>query len=337
MVVVGAGVAGLTAARHLAATCEVVVVDKGRGVGGRLATRRVGEATVDHGAQFITTHTAEFAATMESWVHAGVAQPWFRGRVGPDGCLDPDGHTRYRGVASMNDIAKHLAKGVDVRVATRVVGFEAVAEGWRVSLEDHTALLADGLVVTTPVPQALELLEASGIGLGAMDAAALEAISYEPCLAVLAVLEGPAGLPEPGAIDPAHGPIDWMADNYTKGVSAVSAVTLHATAAFSSKYWNERDAVIIDELVGAAGLSVRPNAGLVQVHRWRYARPTTVHPDRSLVAKDLPPLVFAGDAFGGAKVEGAARSGRAAAEALAARLDAEGGGADDVGAAQQRP
>ena len=42
VVVVGAGVAGLTAARSLAAFSDVVVVDKGRGVGGRLATRRIG-------------------------------------------------------------------------------------------------------------------------------------------------------------------------------------------------------------------------------------------------------------------------------------------------------
>jgi predicted NAD/FAD-dependent oxidoreductase len=41
-----------------------------------------------------------------------------------------------------------------------------------------------------------------------------------------------------------------------------------------------------------------------------------VHPHRCLVATGLPPLVFAGDAFGEAKVEGAVRSGAAAAEAL---------------------
>ena len=63
MAVVGAGVTGLTAARHLAPSFDVVVVDKGRGVGGRLATRRIGDATFDHGAQFITTHTPDVAAT----------------------------------------------------------------------------------------------------------------------------------------------------------------------------------------------------------------------------------------------------------------------------------
>ena len=55
---VGAGMAGLTAAHRLSGVTEVVILDKGRGVGGRLATRRIGDATIDHGAQFITTHTS---------------------------------------------------------------------------------------------------------------------------------------------------------------------------------------------------------------------------------------------------------------------------------------
>ena len=42
---------------------------------------------------------------------------------------------------------------------------------------------------------------------------ALEAIRYEPCLAVLAVLDGPSGLEAPGALHPTEGPIGWLADN----------------------------------------------------------------------------------------------------------------------------
>jgi len=55
VLVVGAGLAGLTAGRVLAAAgIDTVIVDKGLSVGGRLATRRIGDATLDHGAQFFT-------------------------------------------------------------------------------------------------------------------------------------------------------------------------------------------------------------------------------------------------------------------------------------------
>jgi len=193
VLVVGAGVAGLTAARQLVDTHSVTVIDKARGVGGRLATRRVGDATFDHGAQFFTTHTDEFADQVESWCAAGVARPWFRGQVGPDGVGSEDGHVRYRGVGTMNAVAKHLARDLDVRLSSRIVAIAAVADEWSVLLADGSTVSADALVITAPVPQALELLDAGDTPLDAGDRAALEIIRYDPCLAVLAPLTGPSG------------------------------------------------------------------------------------------------------------------------------------------------
>ena len=318
--VVGAGVAGLTAARQLTRSFDVTVFEKGRGVGGRLATRRIGDATFDHGAQFITTHTTEFAETMAGWERAGVAQTWFQGRIGPDGIVDPDGHARFRGVSTMNAIAKHLAEGLDVRVPARVVALQPSDDTWRIRFDDGAELAADAVVVTAPVPQALDLLTAGVARLSAPDADALQAIRYEPCLAVLAALHGPSRLAAPGAVDPDDGPIDWMADNHLKGVSTVPAITIHATADFSQANWEFSDEIVAADLLRSAGLGSEPIDDLVQVQRWRFARPAEIHPDRCLVADGLPPLVFAGDAFGGAKVEGAARSGAAASEAIASLL-----------------
>jgi len=51
--VVGAGIAGITAARTLAqAGWHVIVFEKSRGAGGRIATRRTEWGGFDHGAQF---------------------------------------------------------------------------------------------------------------------------------------------------------------------------------------------------------------------------------------------------------------------------------------------
>jgi renalase len=320
VVVVGAGVGGLTAAGSLPRSLDVVVVDKGRGVGGRLATRRIGDASFDHGAQFITTHTPEFAEIVAGWGRAGVARPWFRGRIGPAGTVDPDGHIRFCGVVSMNAIAKHLAEGLDVRLSNRVLALDPSEGCWRVQLDDGSDLEADAVVLTPPVPQSLTLLAAGGVMLSEADARALQTIRYEPCLAVMAALDGASGLDDPGAIAPASGPIGWMADNRAKGVSSVPAVTIHATAEFSRSHMDASDELVAAELLRAAGLRARPPDGQVQVQRWRFARPTTIHPARFLVADGLPPLVFAGDAFGSAKVEGAALSGIAASAAVTSLL-----------------
>jgi hypothetical protein len=320
VVVIGAGMAGLTAAHRLQEQCDVIVLDKGRGVGGRLATRRIGDATIDHGAQFITTHTDEFAATITKLVGSGVVAPWFRGRIGPNGVVDPDGHTRYRGAVSMNAIAKALAVGLDVRTASLVSSLVHDGKSWTVVLADGTELKADGIVVTSPVPQTLALLESGGVVLTPNDADALAAITYDPCIALMAVLDGPSGLNEAGAVDPASGPIDWMADNFLKGISAVPAVTIHATPEFSRAQWDASDEAITASLLDAAQLESSVIPGSIQIQRWRYARPSIEHPERFLRLSDMPPFVCAGDAFGGAKVEGAALSGAAAAQEIESTL-----------------
>lgn len=320
VVVIGAGMAGLTAAHRLSAVAEVIVLDKGRGVGGRLATRRNGEATFDHGAQFLTTHSDEFAQIVNRWVNDGVVTPWFRGRIGPDGVTDPDGHTRFRGVISMNAIAKALSVGLDVRTASLVSALRNDGTSWTVVMNDGTELFADGMVVTSPVPQTLALFDNGNVALSAADAVALASIDYDPCLALMAMLDGPSGLPEPGAVDPVDGPIDWMADNQLKGISAVPAVTIHASAEFSRAQWDATDEEIADALVRAAQLDSVVIPGSVQIQRWRYARPSIEHPERFLLLDGVPPIVCAGDAFGGAKVEGAALSGTAASIALYSAL-----------------
>lgn len=330
--VVGAGVAGLVAARRLAASHDVVVLDKGRGVGGRCATRRLAGAVVDHGAQFITTHTPWFRGVVEAWEGRGVTEPWFTGRVGPGGVTDPDGHVRHRGTVAMTGVPKHLAAGLDVRTGTRVDAVAPAESGWSLGCitadGSRHALRADAVVLTAPVPQALELFAASGLQLADDDRSVLEAVRYDRCLAALVPLDGPSRLPAPGAVDPDAGPVDWLADNLRKGISPRPALTLHATAAASRDHWDDDPSAVVADLVAAAGESVGrhlpalADLGAAQLHRWRYARPVEVRPEPCRPLGGLPPVVLAGDAFGRAAVEGAASSGAAAADAVAASLEA---------------
>jgi hypothetical protein len=93
-------------------------------------------------------------------------------------------------------------------------------------------------------------------------------------------------------------------------------VTIHATDAFSRTWWDRDRQEAGIELLRASERWLGAGVVGVQVHGWLYSRPVAVEKDPALVALDNPPLVFAGDAFGGARVEGAALSGWAAASAL---------------------
>ena len=81
VVVVGAGMAGLACARDLtAAGLDVLVVEKARGAGGRLSTRRGEGASLDLGAPFLSgTHPA-LAPLLRGARSCGAARPW-RARV----------------------------------------------------------------------------------------------------------------------------------------------------------------------------------------------------------------------------------------------------------------
>jgi len=312
VLVVGAGMAGLSAAAALGeAGMSVLTVDKGRGVGGRMASRRVGSAVFDHGAQFVTVRDSRFAAVMSEWERRGVAREWCRGFAG-----DRDGHPRWCGSAAMTSIPKEIAAPLDVMLDTRLVSLR-VAEGrWSADTADGVMLTARAAILTPPVPQSLALLDAGQVPLPSRTRAALSAITYERCLAVMAVLDGPSRVPPPGGLAPRSGPVGWVADNQAKGISSVPAVTIHATDAFSRTWWDRDRQEAGIELLRASERWLGAGVVVFQVHGWLYSRPVAVEKDPALVALESPPLVFAGDAFGGARVEGAALSGWAAASAL---------------------
>jgi renalase len=329
VLVVGAGLSGLVAARALHERgADVALLDKGVGCGGRLATRRVGGASVDHGAQFFTVRDDEFAGLVDRWRAEGLpVQVWTEGFAkaqhigdGPGAAEEGgDGHPRYAVRGGMNGIAKHLGRGLAVTDETRVrtVRHDGQQGWWEVD-DGEARWQARRLLLTAPVPQSLALLRAGGVPLPAAAMSALDRIDYAPTIAVLAVLDRPPALPAGGGVQIADGPISWLGDNVAKGASSVPAVTIHAAPGWSAANGGRSDAALSAELLDAAAAWLGDAEPLaVEVKRWRYAQPTTGHDERCLVTDVAgAALAFAGDAFGEAKVEGAARSGLAVARAL---------------------
>lgn len=317
--IIGAGMAGLMAAQSLQANgWTVTVVDKGRGVGGRMATRRIENAVFDHGAQFFTVRDPSFASWVQQWEAAGIATVWSHGLPTPSDLSPSEGYARYRGASGMAAIAKRLASSLTVHTSTRIVQLQQDV-GWIVTAEDGQIFAADALMLTAPVPQSLELLANSHITLPPDVQQSLSEIAYHPCFAVMAVLDGPSNIPVPGALQIQEEPIAWLADNQQKGISPQSAVTIHAGPAFTREYLEADLTEVGQVLLAAAEKWLGSSVVTFQVHRWLYSQPIHPYPARMLRVDVPAPLVFAGDAFDGPRVEGAALSGLAAAQALTVR------------------
>ena len=323
ILIIGAGMAGLSAARLLRdANLPVLVLDKGRGVGGRMATRRIGHGRVDHGAQFFTVRDRQFAQRVAEWQEAGVVSQWGQGFADAKGSLPSGEYFRYRGVDAMTSVPKHLAEGLNIRLQTRITAVSKESNHWLVRSQSGETFRGRALLLTSPVPQSLELLKAGHVSLPTDIRRELERIEYEPCLALLTVFAGASQIPAPGGLRFSEGPIAWMADNYLKGISPdAHTVTIHATPDFSRHHWQTDEKVVARKLLEAAVRWLHSEVLEWQIHRWRYSQPLTIISEQALLLSGLPSLVFAGDAFGGSRIEGAALSGYAAARILLAKMN----------------
>jgi renalase len=321
VLIVGAGISGLVAAKHLRhAGFRVTVVDKSRGVGGRMATRRIDEAVFDHGAQYFTVRSPSFQKEVAEPLSNGTVINWSDGfTVGGLGIPRELREPRYCGAKGMTSLPKAIAQSLDVQLQTKILHLRETDRGWTAVAEDGKTFEARSIILATPVPQALALLPE------AMKSANfwrdLEAVEYEPCFALMVRTEKSLDIPDPGGCFLRSGIVHWIADNQRKGISPVNCLTVLATPIFSRDAFEHAPETVAAAMLGEIRMAFRhptwaTEPGAWQLHRWRYAQPHRQVPERCALAPTKSPLLFVGDAFGGGRVEGAASSGEAGAQVL---------------------
>ena len=149
IVVIGAGMSGIACARALrAAGLPVRLIDKGRGIGGRVATRRAiiagNSITFDHGAQYLDQ--SQNAANIAALGHESVAE-WHLA----------EGNSRLVGVPGMAALPKVLAYDLDVTLNTRVETVKERANVYEIETEAGKTT-ASHTVITIPAPQLTPVL-----------------------------------------------------------------------------------------------------------------------------------------------------------------------------------
>ncbi len=312
VIVVGAGISGLCAARSLTAKgLGVTVLEKGRGFGGRLATRRMEGARIDHGAQFMTSRDEAFADLLNGMLEDQAVTKWHENDYAV---------MRYRGAEGMSSIGKYLAKGLDVRREHLVVHIEYQAGEWAVSCENGKTFKSAALLSTIPMPQFLALVEQSDLAMNPLDLTELAKIRYEPSIAILALLETSSKLQVPGILKfEDHPLLDTIADNQLKGISEIPAATIHCSSAFSREHLDFEGPEFAKPVVEAAKEYLGVGIKQWKPHRWRYAQCIENFGADFFMAAEFP-LWLAGDGFLPKRIEEAALSGLRASESIARSL-----------------
>ncbi len=298
IIIIGAGMSGLACADALKdAGLTPTLVDKGRGVGGRIATRRAEPGRrFDHGARHLSADGIGFRTVLDKLKEDGVTAHW------------PDSNN-YVGIPGMSAIGKWLARDLDIRLGTEIKGIERANSEW-VLHTDQGQMAADLVVMTVPAPQAKALLLPDQEALPDLDD-----IRMAPTLTLMASFEGMTPS-DPSDLDQPGGSLEWVCREASKpGRESGSDWVAHADTEWSmANLERDRESFaqdMLEMLCDRIGIDRGSNTYAVG-HRWRYARvveplgrPFMALPDRS--------LFVGGDWCLGPHAEHAWTSGRAMA------------------------
>lgn len=353
VVVIGAGMAGLTCARQLQPQYRVLVLDKARGVGGRVATRRIGATRVDHGCRYLQATSPLLQELIEALRQQQELCLW-RPQVGQltaAGTLTPAAAAAYWvAPAGMTAVAKWLARDLEVRQRSLVETLIPTPDRrWRIQIaatsdQPATAVTAKAVVVAIPTPQAANLLRTANRSqpgeFGDPILRCLEQVIYDPSIAVIAgykadrspcwevnkELDGWMILGHPQT------PFAWLGLDSAKrslspSVTPPTSLVIHSSAGFTQPWLNvdgDNLAIAAQELLNHANAYFHQDLKdyqWMQVHRWRYALVNTPASQPAPITVPYPiPLVLAGDWTHGSTVGDALASGIEAAHHLQQQL-----------------
>lgn len=312
--VVGAGLAGLSIAQQIQAHGRTfVLLDKSRGVGGRVATRRLHDARLDHGLPYFQAQGPHTQHLIEQY--SELLQPW-PGK--PGAYAAPIGNTA---------IAKAMAAGLTLHSQYCVTEIHLDSLAWILqgAAMDNPPIMARALVLAIPAPQAIALLDT--LPPSPAQSAIIQALArvvFDPCLTVMVgyPLSRQEKLPQRGMIQGRGTKLQWGIEDSSKREQPNQlSLCLHSTPAFAEDHhhdWATGVNILLADWIAQAGPAFSDPLW-VQGHRWRYAFPKTPLGTEVVVGQFAMPLLCCGDWCLGSTAEAALASGQAAGDWLLAQ------------------
>ena len=307
--IVGAGMAGLSCGQRLSRLGhEVRLFDKGRGPGGRMATRRMedGGTTLhfDHGAQYFTARDPRFVEQVAHWEASGVAARWAAA-----------GDDAWVGTPAMNAPLKAMAGELGVQFGTRIEQLVRDGEGWQIDGEGAPDARFDAVLVAVPAEQAGPLLQPHAPAMATL----ADQTASDPCWTLMAGFEAPLALVQDTLRQ--RGPIGWAARNNAKpGRASEECWVVQASPEWSRAHLEDNAETVAAALLAAlaeANGGPLPRQLGATAHRWRFARSGTAGEEALWDAEQR--IGVCGDWLIGPRVEAAYMSGLLLAEAVGGR------------------
>ena len=307
------------AAEAIRSGVSVQVVDRGRRIGGRMASRRLRNTgtefdgrVVDYGASYFTARDPDFLAVVKEMIEAGVVRPWTDTfHVHTEGAMAGvrTGPMRYAAPAGLRSVVEHLAASVPaIDTETHVEQIEVTSTGVRAG-----EYSAQRVALCMPQPQAERIL--------ANDVLPDVGITWEPVIAVTLVFEDRQWLEFDGVFVNDDPIITWIADDGRRRGDDAPVLVAHVNPVFAAGHLLEPSGVLPNAIAATMrvlGISAFPT--WTWAHRWSLARPIAALDEEFWMHPELP-VGLAGDAWaGGPRVEAAWLSGRALGRAMSADL-----------------
>lgn len=320
--IIGAGLAGLACADMLrqrgSNLSDLAIFEKSRGIGGRMATRYIGDYEFDHGAQYFTTGTDRFANRMESFLEAGTVARW-PVEIATIGGASARKTDRYVSAPRMNTLCKALADPFEVKLQTRILSVNRENNAWYLADEENIAYGPfDYVVSAMPAPQMLDVLPGAFANVGA----ALAVVRMAACYALMLGFSRDMPLPWQ-AVRVGGSPVGWIATNSNKpGRETATSVLVQSSNDWAEDHLEDDpdkvQAILLQTAseISATDLSAAEHIAL---HRWRYA--ATPQPlGVPFLLDETAGLAACGDWCLGSRVAAAFESGAALGDAIAAEI-----------------
>ncbi|SMO40235.1 NAD(P)/FAD-dependent oxidoreductase [Gracilimonas mengyeensis] len=327
--IIGAGISGLAAGNELIkAGHEVVVFEKSRGYGGRLATRYAGkdnQAKLDHGVTYFQAKDPEFLELVNKYSEKGILTTWdgnFAHRDAKGNIKSKEADTPYYyAPGGMNEFCKQFGRMLDVRMEEKVSGLTHIGENrtkkrsWMLNFPTALTEGADAVIITAPARQAYALINTTIDEIETLKLIReIDEVEYESQFSLMAGYLADTEMPEWNALECDDEIIQWISNEYTKRKEdSNKALVVQTTWEFAKKHANEErekvQEIILDRLAQILdGWAALPE--WKSLHYWKYSRAINPlpHDFMEIMGKETP-LALVGAYMNGNTVESAYLSG----------------------------